>query len=269
MNTKTLKDLMDLTGRVAVITGGAGHIGTAMAEALAELGARVVLVDLTAAACQEAAERLTRDFGVETLGLAVDISQDEAVRTIPARVLETFGRLDILINNAALVGTSQLKGWNTPFEQQSVETWRLALEVNLTAAFLLTQCCTPALRESGNGSIINIGSIYGVVAPDLRIYGETGIGNPAAYAASKSGLIQFTRWLSTVLAPEVRANAITPGGVWRNQAEDFHQRYVAKTPLGRMATETDIKGATAYLASNLSSYVTGQNLIVDGGWTAW
>jgi NAD(P)-dependent dehydrogenase (short-subunit alcohol dehydrogenase family) len=107
------------------------------------------------------------------------------------------------------------------------------------------------------------------VGPDLSLYGDTNLGNPAAYAASKGGLLQLTRWLATVIAPAVRVNCLTVGGVWRNQPEDFHQRYLAKTPLRRMATEEDLKGAVAYLASDLSLYVTGQNLIVDGGWTAW
>src|SRR5207237_919399 len=141
----------------------------------------------------------------------------------------------ILINNAALVGTSQLKGWGVPFAAQNADTWRQALAINLTAPFVLTQACREGLMASGHGSVINIGSTYGVVAPDMGLYAGTEMGNPAAYAASKGGLIQFTRWLSTVLAPRVRANAITPGGVWRNQAALFHERYVARTPLGRMA----------------------------------
>ena len=117
--------------------------------------------------------------------------------------------------------------------------------------------------------MINVGSIYGMVGPDMRLYEGTTMGNPAAYAASKGGLLQFTRWLATILAPEVRVNSITPGGVWRNQPEAFHERYKARTPLRRMAHEEDFKGAVAYLASDLSSYVTGHNLLVDGGWTVW
>ena len=153
--------------------------------------------------------------------------------------------------------------------EQSTEAWRLALEVNLTAPFVLAQACAPALSQTGHGSIININSIYGMVGPDMSLYKETSMGNPAAYAASKGGLMQLTRWLATTLAPRVRANSITSGGVWRNQPEAFTSRYTERTPLKRMATEEDLKGAVAYLASDLAAYVTGQNLIVDGGWTAW
>jgi NAD(P)-dependent dehydrogenase (short-subunit alcohol dehydrogenase family) len=180
-----------------------------------------------------------------------------------------MSRIDILINNAALVGTSDLNGWAVPFAEQNANTWRLALEVNLTAPFILTQACREVLIASGHGSVINIGSIYGIVAPDMSLYEGTALGNPAAYAASKGGLLQLTRWLTTVLAPHVRVNSIVVGGVWRNQSALFHQRYIARTPLGRMAAEEDMKGAVAYLASDLSAYVTGQTLVVDGGWTAW
>jgi NAD(P)-dependent dehydrogenase (short-subunit alcohol dehydrogenase family) len=141
--------------------------------------------------------------------------------------------------------------------------------IGLTAPFLLAQACAEALAASGHGSVINLGSIYGIVGPDMRMYEGTSMGNPAAYAASKGGLLQLTRWLATVMAPQIRVNAISPGGVWRNQPDKFHRAYLSRTPLGRMATEEDIKGAVAFLASDLSAYVTGQNLVVDGGWTAW
>jgi NAD(P)-dependent dehydrogenase (short-subunit alcohol dehydrogenase family) len=156
-----------------------------------------------------------------------------------------------------------------PFAEQLPATWRKALEVNLTAPFVLTQMCAPALASSGHGSVINVSSIYGVGGPNWSLYAGTTMGNPAAYAASKGGLIQLTRWLATTLAPKIRVNAISPGGVSNHQAETFVQRYIALTPLGRMATEEDFKGAVAFLASDLSAYVTGQNLMVDGGWTTW
>lgn len=266
---RSLRELMDLKGRVALVTGGAGHIGTAACEALAELGASIVVLDVAEKACVDVAGHIHTTYGVPTLPLVVDLAQEQAVRAVPGAVQSHFGRLDILINCAALGGTSPLKGWVTPFAEQSAETWRLALEVNLTAAFVLTQVCAGMLAASGHGSVINISSIYGMVGPDMRLYEGTAMGNPAAYAASKGGLIQLTRWLATVLAPAVRVNAISPGGVWRNQPETFLARYIARTPLGRMATEEDLKGAVAYLASDLSAYVTGHNLVVDGGWTVW
>ena len=266
---KSLKELMNLQARVALITGGGGHIGAAMGDAVAELGAAIVVLDVVQESCINVARRIHKTYGVETLPLVIDLSDEKAVRSVPETVLDHFGRLDILVNCAALVGTSELKGWTTLFLEQSADTWRLALEVNLTAPFVLVQACAEALAASGHGSVINIGSIYGMVWPDMRLYGNTTMGNTAAYAASKGGLLQLTRWLATVLAPDVRVNAITPGGVWRNQPEVFHTRYVARTPLRRMATEEDLKGAVAYLASDLSAYVTGHNLVVDGGWMVW
>jgi len=177
--------------------------------------------------------------------------------------------LNILINNAAFVGSSELQGWAVPFEEQSVETWRRALELNLTAAFDLCQGLMPMLRDAEGASIINIASIYGEFGPDWRLYEGTGMSNPAAYGASKGGLIQFTRWLATTVSPQVRANAISPGGIFRGQPEKFVSRYETRTPLGRMAREEDIRGTVAHLASDLSKYVTGQVLRVDGGWGAW
>ena len=177
--------------------------------------------------------------------------------------------INILINNAAFVGSSDLQGWSVPFEEQTIETWRRALEVNLTATFDLCQSLTPLLRQSKGASIINIASTYGLYGPDWSLYKNTDMSNPAAYGASKGGLIQFTRWLSTTIAPNIRVNSISPGGIFRKQPKVFVERYEAKTPLGRMASEDDFRGVVAYLSSDMSKYMTGQNLSVDGGWGTW
>ena len=266
---RSVRDLMDLKDRVALITGGAGHIGSAIAEALAELGASIAVVDKAEDRCEEVTLGTRQRYGVHTLPIVVDMADTGAVRVVPDIVFDNFGRLDILVNCAALVGTQDLPGWTSSFERQSVETWRAALEINLTATFVLVQACVRTLKASGHGSIVNICSTYAVVGPDWRLYEGSTMGSPAAYAASKGGLLQLTRWLATTLAPEIRVNAISPGGVYRNQSETFLSRYVGRTPLGRLATEEDFKGAIAYLASDLSGYVTGHNLMVDGGWTAW
>jgi NAD(P)-dependent dehydrogenase (short-subunit alcohol dehydrogenase family) len=266
---RSLREMMSLDGRVALITGGAGHIGRAIAGGLAELGANIALSDIAASAGEEAAATLAGSFPVSAQAFACDFEQADAVKDLPRRVREKFGRIDLVVNCAAFVGTSGLEGWAVPFEQQSPETWRRALEVNLTAPFILIQAAAEDLAASGHGSAINIASIYGLAGPDWRLYEGTSLGNPAAYAASKGGLIQMTRWLATTLAPKVRVNAIAPGGVFRQTPEPFLSRYVARTPLARMATEEDMKGAVAYLASDLSAYVTGQCIAVDGGWTAW
>ena len=266
---RSLKNLMNLKGRVALITGGAGHLGRAIGDALAECGAEIIVLDSNAATCGAAALKIAAEFNVLAHPLVCDLSREEDVRSVPAYVEKHSGRLDVLVHCAALVGTSALHGWAVPFEQQSADTWRAALEVNLTAPFILTQSCRSLLEASGNGSVITIGSIYGITGPDQRLYEGTAMGNPAAYAASKGGLLQLTRWLSTVMAPKIRANMISCGGIARGQADEFRERYHARTPMKRMASEEDFKGAAAYLASDLSAYVTGQNLIVDGGWTAW
>ncbi len=266
---RPLKELMNLEGRVVLITGGAGHIGSAMAEALAELGAAVAILDNQGDTGKQVSEKISKTYSVKAMHLALDLSQNDEIRQVPEKVLAQWDRIDILINCAALVGTSELKGWTTPFLDQKVEAWDKAMQVNLTAPFVLSQACTPALAASGHGSIINVGSTYGLVGPDLRLYEGTLMGNPAAYAASKGGLLQYTRWLATILAPNIRVNAITPGGVSRNQPDSFQKQYISRTPLQRMAAEEDFKGAAAYLASDASAYVTGHNLVVDGGWTAW
>ena len=266
---KTLKTLMNLDGRVALITGGAGHIGSVIAETLAELGAQIALLDVSQPSCEAAASKIGREYQVEALPLPIDLTDAKSVPEVPQIVVERFGRLDILVNCAALVGSSRLKGWMAPFEKQRVDSWRLALEVNLTAPFVLVQAGAKYLKQSGHGCVLNIGSIYGMVAPDMRLYAGTDMGNPAAYAASKGGLLQLTRWLASILAPEVRVNSIAIGGVQREQPQIFQNRYVKRAPLRRMATEEDVKGAAAYLASDASAYVTGHNLVVDGGWTVW
>jgi len=266
---RSLEELMSLEGRVAVITGGAGHLGRTIAETLAELGARIVLIDIATAEGEKVAAEVSATYRVDVEPLMVDLADEAALRGVPAAVLKRFGRLDVLVNNAALVGTSDLEAWTVPFSRQSSATWRRALEVNLTAPFVLAREAAPALEASGHGTVINIGSTYGVVGPQMALYDGTDLGNPAAYAASKGGLLQLTRWMATVLAPSVRVNAITPGGIWRQQPDRFVRRYEASTPLGRMANEEDFKGAVAYLASDLSGYVTGHNLVVDGGWTIW
>lgn len=266
---KSIHELMSLKGRVAIVTGGAGYIGSAFCEALAEVGASISILDIDSKKTETIAKSINEKYGVKTQALGIDLSVEDLVRSVPKMVLDRFGRIDILLNCAAFVGTSDLKGWAAPFLEQQSKTWREALEVNLTSVFILTQVCVDALKDSGHGTIINVGSTYGAVGPDMRLYEGTPMGNPAAYAASKGGLMQLTRWLATVLSPEIRVNILSPGGVWRNQPEVFITRYLERTPLKRMATEEDLKGAVVYLASDMSAYVTGQNIMVDGGWTVW
>ena len=261
--------LMSLHGRTALITGAAGGLGRAMADTLAQLGATILLVDLRETPTTDIAAEIERKWHVRVGVFGCDLEVPEERTRLFEQVCDGGFRVDIMINNAAFTGTSGLEGWLVPFEKQSIDTWRRAIEVNLTAAFDLVKSFAPALRATGHGSVINIASIYGLHGPDYALYEDTEMGNPAAYAASKGGLIQLTRWLATTMAPGVRVNAIAPGGVFRNQPEAFLRRYEARTPLRRMAREDDFRGPVGFLASDLSAYVTGQVLAVDGGWGIW
>ena len=260
---------MNLDGRVALVTGGAGRIGLAIAETLAEQGCHLALLDRSMPALRSQCMALSARWGVKVEPIEVDLERETARDAVPDTVSRLFGRLDILVNNAAFVGDTSLDGWVTGFDDQSLLTWRRCVEVNVTAAFHLCQLLAPKLRAAPTASIVNIASIYGAVGPDYSLYENTSMGNPAAYAISKAGLLQLTRWLATTLAPDVRVNCISPGGVARGQPQSFVDRYVKRTPLARMGKEEDFKGAIAYLASDLSAWVTGQNLFVDGGWTVW
>ena len=265
----TIEKLIDLSGRSALITGAAGGLGRVMAATLAELGADLILVDLPNTEISGLIASIVERFKVNVDFIPCDLEQEVQRANLVSQVMERNKSLNILINNAAFVGTSDLPGWSVPFEQQTVETWRRAFEVNLTAIFDLCQGLLPLLRISKGANIINIASIYGLYGPDWGLYEGTSMSNPAAYSASKGGLLQFTRWLATAIAPDVRVNAISPGGISRNQPESFEERYIAKTPLGRMAIEDDFAGAVAFLASDMSRYLTGQNLVVDGGFGVW
>lgn len=266
---RSIRELMDLTGRVAIVTGGAGHIGLAIAEALAEAGAAIALVDRSLPDLERSAAVLKGIGAKEAEIFAIDLAHEAEVRALPEKVAACLGSIDVLVNCAAFVGTSKLEGWSVPFAEQQTVAWRAAFEVNVTSVFELVQSALPWLQKSGRGSIINVSSLYGEFGPDWRLYEGTAMGNPAAYGASKGALNQLTRWLATTIAPDVRCNSLSPGGVWRNQPSEFVGRYIERTPLRRMAGEEDFKGAALFLASDMSAYVTGQNLMVDGGWGAW
>jgi NAD(P)-dependent dehydrogenase (short-subunit alcohol dehydrogenase family) len=265
---KPLKELMDLRGRVALVTGGAGYLGYAFCEALAELGAEVCILDVSAERSNLRIKELSQLFKVRFSAVSADIAREEHVSRAIEQALAVHGRLDVLVNNAAYPPSS-LPEDGRLLGQQSVAQWQANLDVMLTGTFLVSRACAPHLAASQHGSIVNISSIYGLVGPDMGLYAGTDMQNPAFYAAAKGGIVQLTRYLATSLAPFVRVNCLAPGGILRDQPESFLQRYLARTPLGRMATEEDLKGALAFLASDLSAYVTGQVLAVDGGWTAW
>ncbi len=264
---KKIVDLMNLKGRRALITGAIGAIGQEIALTIAELGGDLILVDRPNSDYEPIKKSILDNWCVDIECIDCDLEDENSRVNLIKEVIKSNVNLDILINNAAFVGESNLEGWVDSFENQKIETWRRAMEVNLTAPFHLSQAFSSLLKKGGDGSIVNIASIYGINAPDYSLYQNTDMGNPAGYSASKGGLIQLTRWLSATVAPNIRVNSISPGGVLRGQPSEFVGRYKDKTPLGRMAVEEDFKGVIAFLSSNLSSYITGQNIVVDGGWS--
>lgn len=267
---KCNQQLFDLSGHRVLITGGAGHIATRCAVAFIEQGASLILVDRSLEQLNEAKVRFGAHLKKEQVIdiYEVDLEKPDQVQNLIERLVATFDHLDALINAAAFVGTDKIQGWGVPFLEQSVDTWRRCLEVNLTAPFSLIQGLYPLLDRSEAPSIVNISSIYGQVGPDMSLYEGTSMGNPAAYAASKAGLAQLTRWLCTSLPDHFRVNTVTPGGVERGQDPEFVARYVSNTSLKRMATEEDLVGVILLLVSAAGAYITGQDIAVDGGWTA-
>jgi NAD(P)-dependent dehydrogenase (short-subunit alcohol dehydrogenase family) len=268
VSLKTLSELMNLRGRVGIVTGGAGHLGQAYCDALAELGADVCVLDVRADVAAQKAQELAIRYGTHCSAIAADITHEDEVARAINEIVAVHGRLDILVNNAAYP-QNDLPPDGSALTQQSLAQWKATLDVVLTGAFLMTRACVPHLVNGGQGVVVNVASVYGMVGPDMRLYEGTDMRNPANYAAAKGGIVQLTRYLATTLAPKIRVNCIAPGGIWRGQLECFHQRYCSRTPLGRMGTEEDLKGVLAFLASDLSAYVTGQVVLVDGGWTAW
>jgi 2-deoxy-D-gluconate 3-dehydrogenase len=274
----TIQQKFDLTGRVAVVTGGVGLLGAEFCRTLAEAGAAVAVVDLNASASHGTADSLTKS-GYKTLAVPTDITKPESVNAMVEKIISTFGRIDILVNSAALnpkFDPDAVKKGMAPgaFEDYPLEQWNAALNVNLTGMFLVTQACVkPMVAQGKKGSVINICSTYGLNGPDQRIYikdGQRVAFKPVYYTTTKAGVMGFTKYLAAYYAgTEIRVNALTPGGVFNNHEEYFVKNYSAKTILGRMARKDEMNGALLFLASDASSYMTGNNVVVDGGWTAW
>jgi NAD(P)-dependent dehydrogenase (short-subunit alcohol dehydrogenase family) len=258
--------LFDLTDRVALITGGAGHLGGIFARVLAGAGARVAVVDVDEARVEERRRALVDAGATGALGITADVGDEQEVARMTDRITAEWGRLDVLVNNAA----TKTPNFFAPVETFPVADWDEVLRVNLSGMFLCVRALMPLLRASRAASVINVSSIYGVSAPDARIYDGTPFNTPAVYSASKAGVVGLTRYLTTYFAgTNIRCNTITPGGVFAGQPDCFVHAYSARTPLGRMARAEEMGPAVLFLASDASSYVTGHNLLVDGGWTAW
>jgi NAD(P)-dependent dehydrogenase (short-subunit alcohol dehydrogenase family) len=273
MTQTSYRALFDLAGKTAVITGACGILGRCFAAGLAEFGAAVVLVDLDAGATEALAAEIAERHKTRALGIACDVADPIAVRRMAERV-DAFGGCSILMNNAATKG-DDMDAFFAPVESFELATWREVMAVNLDGMFLVAQAIGGGMARRGSGSIIQTASIYGMLAPDQRIYEGSEyrgrpINTPAVYSASKAGVIGLTRHLATYWAARgVRVNTLTPGGVSSGQNSEFSQRYAARIPLGRMAEADDMVGAAVFLASDASRYVTGQNIVVDGGLSAW
>lgn len=256
-----------MTNHVAAITGGAGHLGQAFSHKLAARGVHIAVLDKNAEAGNAFVTDLKKTYGGKHAFISADLMQPESFAQIHKDIAAHFGRLDYLVNNAAFYDDTP--GWGVPFADEGYEAWLKVMRVNLLAPFFLVQALHPLLKESDDGSVVNIGSIMACVGPDHSLYEGTDMTNPAAYSASKGGLLQTTRWLSTVLAPDVRVNMVSPGGIERGQNPLFMERYNKRTPLKRMGKESDVAGMVAFLLSPEAAYITGQHIMVDGGWTAW
>lgn len=269
-------DKFNLKGNTVLVTGGGGLLGRQFALALAQAGADVMLADLAYEAAADQAE-VIRAEGLSAEALAVDVVDPDSTRAMVEQTLARFGRLDVLINSAALDPKFDPKHQSeqaaNAFETYSLEAWRKALDVNLTGMFLASQAAVQPMLAQGKGVIINICSTYGINGPDQRIYirpDGTRSYKPVYYSVTKAGVFGFTRYLAAYYAGKnIRVNALTPGGVYNQHDEVFVKAYSAKTILGRMANIDEMSAAMLFLASDASSYMTGANLIVDGGWTAW
>lgn len=270
--------MIDLRNKSVLITGGAGILGRRIVRRLLDAGARVAVVDVngdvlgafTAELEQEAKAHPSRAVGNWSVH-AVDITDMEALRSLQHELRATWGDVDVLINNAA----TKSPNFFAPFHEFPLQDWEMVFETNVTAAMQCCQVFGHAMAERGAGSIINTLSIYGIVAPDQRIYEGSlyegrAINTPAVYSASKAALWGLTKYLAAYWGPRnVRVNAVTPGGVESGQNDTFKMRYSGRVPMGRMANAEELPGAFVYLASDAASYVTGQNICVDGGLTVW
>ncbi len=265
-----VRDLFKLDGKVSFVTGGARGLGYFMALALAEAGSDVAISSRIGKDAEEAAGRISAATGRQAVGLEMVLPSEAQVEEVVQQILDRFGRIDVLVNNA---GNVQSTPDTAPFERRSLKLWQETIDLNLTGLFLCSKhVAAKAMIPAGSGNIINLGSTTGIVGKDRRVYEGTPMGGATLdYHAAKGGVIAMTRDMAVYLAPNgIRVNCISPGGFWRGQPEKFVAAYSSTFPMGRMGIEEkELKGAVVFLASEASSFVTGHNLVVDGGLTAW
>jgi NAD(P)-dependent dehydrogenase (short-subunit alcohol dehydrogenase family) len=258
-------DTLSLDGKRILLVGATGVLGRGYAAAFVRRGARLAIADRAGSDVLAYA----RELGAT--GVEIDVAQEDSVKAGVATALEALGGFDGVVNNAAITGEALARAGDAfaPFEEYSLALWQKTLDVNLTGTFLVAREAGKHLRERG-GSLVNVASIYGIVGPDHRIYEDQPFKSFAAYSASKAGVLGLTRWLATWWGPhKVRVNCVTPGGVFNGHDERFVAAYANRTPMGRMAERSELEGIMIYLLSDASSYCTGQNFVIDGGFSAW
>ena len=254
------KNIFSCEGKTAIVTGGCGLIGKEIVKGLKEFGATVYAADIN----KEKLDKLADNVSVKYIHC--DITSESSIKNVVDVVIQKEGKIDILVNSAY----PRTKDWNLKFEDVPYASWKGNIDHHLGGYFIFCRDIAEHMKSKGKGAIINLASIYGIVAPDFSIYKNTEMTMPVAYSAIKGGIISFTKYLAAYYAKfNVRANSISPGGVFNDQPESFVKKYSEKTPLGRMAKKEEIVGAVVFLASEASSYVTGHNLVIDGGWTIW
>jgi len=269
---KLVNKLFNLKDKVIIVAGGAGQIGFSFCEILVDAGAQVIIADSD---IEMATEKLgNSNLENSIIVYRLDVTSEPSVKDLFRQVRQEAGPIYGLINSFHYKGNSRKldasSNFFAPMESYPIEAWNAVNDVNLKGTFLMCREAVPFFRENGEGVIINISSTYGIVSPNKSIYGDSGINSPVAYAATKAGIINLTRYIATHFAEDkIRANVLSPGGVNNQQSEEFIKSYSGLTPLGKMADPSDYQGAILFLISQASKYMTGANLVVDGGWTAW
>ena len=260
--------LFNLKNKTIVLTGSAGRLGTRFAHVLSKSGANVVLIDIEQSANKKLERELILQYKTKPTSFCVDISDQNKVKQLIKKIMLKYSKIDVLINNAAYQGNDKIRSTN--FVDLPLSIWNKSISVNLTGMFLCSQEIGKVMEKQKRGVLINISSTYGIVAPDQRIYGNSGQNAAIFYSATKSAVLNLSRYLASYWQEKgIRVNTLSPGGVEKGQESEFIKKYSEKTMLGRMAKKDEYVGAILYLASDASSYMTGSNLIVDGGWTAW
>ena len=263
-----MRKVFDFSNRVIVITGAAGLLGSEYADGFCQAGGNVVLADKNFEKCKKLAAKLEKKYGVKPLPIKLDVTNPNSIKKMVTHITKKFSKIDVLVNNAIYPEIGKIK--KPKFEDFHLDVWKKGIDVNLTGMFLCSHQIGEIMKKQKNGVIINISSIYGIKGPDQRIYGKTKIIKSALYATTKGAVINFTKYLASYWnRTGIRVNTLSLGGVEENQDRNFKKKYSDKTMIGRMAKKDEYVGALLFLSSDASSYMTGSNLVIDGGWSAW